>query len=114
MVTYGRTEDVPVEVFAGVIETNVMGSVHVARHVVPVLRRQESGTLVLVGSVIGHIAVPGMTPYAVSKVATEEYAIAFAYCYDMRTIAFRFFNVFGPLQPADHAYAAVIPAFVVA
>ena len=58
------------------------------------------------------MAVAPMTPYAVSKVATEEYAIAFAYCYDMRTIAFRFFNVFGPLQPADHAYAAVIPAFV--
>lgn len=58
------------------------------------------------------MAVAPMTPYAVSKVATEEYAIAFAYCYGMRTIAFRFFNVFGPLQPADHAYAAVIPAFV--
>ena len=27
-------------------------------------------------------------------------------------LAFRFFNVFGPLQPAGHAYAAVIPAFV--
>ncbi len=67
VVAYGRTEDVPVEVFAKVLHTNVMGSVHVARHVVPVLRRQHHGTLVLVGSVIGHIAVPGMTPYAVSK-----------------------------------------------
>ncbi|MBA2280896.1 MAG: NAD-dependent epimerase/dehydratase family protein, partial [Acidimicrobiia bacterium] len=27
-------------------------------------------------------------------------------------LAFRFFNVFGPLQPAGHAYAAVVPAFV--
>ena len=27
-------------------------------------------------------------------------------------LAFRFFNVFGPLQPASHAYAAVVPAFV--
>jgi UDP-glucose 4-epimerase len=58
------------------------------------------------------MVVAPMTPYAVTKVATEEYAIAFGYCYGMRTIAFRFFNVFGPLQPADHAYAAVIPAFV--
>jgi UDP-glucose 4-epimerase len=56
--------------------------------------------------------VAPLTPYAVSKVATEQYALAFAACYGMSTIAFRFFNVFGPLQPADHAYAAVIPAFV--
>ena len=56
--------------------------------------------------------VAPLTPYAVSKVATEQYALAFAHSYGMRTIAFRFFNVFGPLQPADHAYAAVIPAFV--
>lgn len=56
--------------------------------------------------------VAPLTPYAVSKVATEQYAVAFAECYGMQTIAFRFFNVFGPLQPADHAYAAVIPAFV--
>jgi UDP-glucose 4-epimerase len=32
----------------------------------------------------------------------------------MDVLAFRFFNVFGPLQAADHAYAAVIPAFVAA
>ena len=56
--------------------------------------------------------VAPLTPYAVSKVATEQYAMAYAHCYGLRTIAFRFFNVFGPLQPADHAYAAVIPAFV--
>ena len=53
-----------------------------------------------------------LTPYAVSKVATEQYALAFAHSYGMQTIAFRFFNVFGPLQPADHAYAAVVPAFI--
>ena len=31
---------------------------------------------------------------------------------DLPTLAFRFFNVFGPLQPADHVYAAVIPLFL--
>lgn len=67
VVSYGRVEEVPTEVFDGVLRTNLHGSVHVARHVVPVLRRQEQGSLVLVGSVIGHIAVPGMTAYAVSK-----------------------------------------------
>jgi UDP-glucose 4-epimerase len=53
-----------------------------------------------------------MSPYAVSKLATETYAIAYQHCYDLPTLAFRFFNVFGPLQPAGHAYAAVIPAFL--
>lgn len=38
-----------------------------ARHVIPVLRRQRRGDLVLVGSLLGHIAVPEMTPYVVSK-----------------------------------------------
>lgn len=67
VVAYGRTEDVPAEVFDGVLRTNVIGSVNLARHVVPQLRRQERGAFVLVGSVIGHIAVPGMSPYVVSK-----------------------------------------------
>lgn len=67
VVSYGRTEDVPVEVFDGVLRTNLLGSANLARHVVPVLRRQEAGTLLLVGSVLGHVAVPTMTPYVVSK-----------------------------------------------
>lgn len=53
-----------------------------------------------------------MSPYAASKLATESYALAWQHSYDMPTLAFRFFNVFGPLQAAGHAYAAVIPAFV--
>lgn len=67
VVAYGRVEEVPREVFDGVLRTNLHGSANVARHVVPVLRAQDSGTLTLVGSVIGHIAVPGMSAYAVSK-----------------------------------------------
>lgn len=53
-----------------------------------------------------------MSPYAVSKLATETYTLAHAACYGMDVLPLRFFNVFGPLQPAGHAYAAVIPAFV--
>jgi UDP-glucose 4-epimerase len=55
-----------------------------------------------------------MSPYAASKLATESYTLAWQHSYDMPTLAFRFFNVFGPLQAAGHAYAAVIPAFVAA
>ena len=64
---YGRFEDVPVEVFDGVLRTNLLGSANLARHVVPVLRRQRRGHLVLIGSVIGDIATPYMAAYAVSK-----------------------------------------------
>ena len=53
-----------------------------------------------------------LSPYAVSKQATESYALAFGHTYGLPTLAFRFFNVYGPLQPAGHAYAAVIPAFL--
>jgi UDP-glucose 4-epimerase len=53
-----------------------------------------------------------LSPYAASKLATESYALAYAHCYHLPVLAFRFFNVFGPLQPANHAYAAVVPAFV--
>ena len=67
VVAYGRAEEVPREVFDGVLQTNLIGSMNVARHVLPVLREQGRGSLVLVGSVIGHIAAPLMTPYAVSK-----------------------------------------------
>ena len=53
-----------------------------------------------------------LSPYAVSKLATEAYALAYTACYGLPVLPFRFFNVFGPGQPADHAYAAVVPAFV--
>ena len=53
-----------------------------------------------------------LSPYAAMKLATETYTLAWGQSYGMDVLAFRFFNVFGPLQPAGHAYAAVVPAFV--
>ena len=52
------------------------------------------------------------SPYAASKLASEHFAMAYAAAYDLPVLVFRFFNVYGPLQGADHAYAAVVPAFV--
>jgi len=74
VVAYGRTEEVPADVFDGVVRTNVLGPVNLARHLVPVFRQQEHGTLVLVGSVIGHLGVPGMSPYVLSKWALRALA----------------------------------------
>jgi NAD(P)-dependent dehydrogenase (short-subunit alcohol dehydrogenase family) len=67
VVSYGRTEDVPAEVFDRVLRTNLCGAANVARHVVPVLRRQGAGSLLYVGSVVGHVAVPSLNAYTVSK-----------------------------------------------
>lgn len=53
-----------------------------------------------------------LSPYGASKLATEAYALAYAGSYGLPVLPFRFFNVYGPLQPAGHAYAAVIPAFM--
>jgi UDP-glucose 4-epimerase len=53
-----------------------------------------------------------VSPYAASKLATEAYALAWGASFGLDVLAFRFFNVFGPLQLAGHAYAAVVPAFV--
>src|SRR5262249_28671293 len=58
------------------------------------------------------LATLPLSPYAASKLATEAYALAYQHSFGVPTLAFRFFNVFGPLQPAGHAYAAVVPAFV--
>ncbi len=53
-----------------------------------------------------------VSPYAASKLATEQYTLAWQHSYGLPTLAFRFFNVFGPRQAPGHAYAAVVPAFV--
>jgi UDP-glucose 4-epimerase len=58
------------------------------------------------------LAPTPLSPYGVSKVATEQYAIAYQHSFGVPTLALRFFNVYGPLQPAGHAYAAVVPALI--
>jgi UDP-glucose 4-epimerase len=52
------------------------------------------------------------SPYAASKLAGEAYSLAFQRSYGLPVTAFRFFNIFGPKQKPNHAYAAVVPAIV--
>jgi UDP-glucose 4-epimerase len=63
-----------------------------------------------------HEAIPPapLSPYAVQKLTGEFYARAFTECYGLETITLRYFNVFGPRQDPQSAYAAAIPAFVTA
>jgi UDP-N-acetylglucosamine/UDP-N-acetylgalactosamine 4-epimerase len=53
-----------------------------------------------------------LSPYAVTKYVNELYANVFASTYKMELIGLRYFNVFGPRQDPNGAYAAVIPKFV--
>ena len=53
-----------------------------------------------------------LSPYAVTKKTNELYASVFASAYNLNLIGFRYFNIFGPRQDPDGAYAAVIPLFV--
>lgn len=52
------------------------------------------------------------SPYAVSKLAGENYCRVFAELYRLETVALRYFNVYGPRQRPDSAYALVIPLFL--
>ena len=52
------------------------------------------------------------SPYASTKTICEEYGHIFATCYGMEIIGCRYFNVFGPRQDPNGAYAAVIPKFI--
>jgi UDP-glucose 4-epimerase len=52
------------------------------------------------------------SPYGVTKLAAEAYALTWQRVYGMPVLAFRFFNVFGPFQHSTSAYPAVVPAFL--
>ncbi len=53
-----------------------------------------------------------LSPYAVSKLVDEKYSQVFHVLHGMRTVALRYFNVFGPRQDPASQYAAVIPLFI--
>ncbi len=68
----------------------------------------DEPTLPKVESKIGNC----LSPYAATKKTNELYAQIFADVYGLKIIGFRYFNIFGPRQDPDGAYAAVIPLFV--
>lgn len=67
----------------------------------------DSQSLPKVESIIGN----PLSPYAVTKYVNELYAHVFALNYNVETIGLRYFNVYGPKQDPNGAYAAVIPLF---
>jgi UDP-glucose 4-epimerase len=53
-----------------------------------------------------------ISPYAASKLCCETYLHAYAAAYGFEPICLRYFNIFGPRQDPNGAYAAVIPRFI--
>jgi short-subunit dehydrogenase len=66
---FGRTEEVPLESYRRVIETNFFGCLHGARAAIPYFREQGRGVLINVASVAGKIGLPYLSAYAASKFA---------------------------------------------
>ncbi|MFI9650719.1 NAD-dependent epimerase/dehydratase family protein [Streptomyces sp. NPDC052040] len=99
-------------------EVNATGTVRVLeacrRHGTQVIAASSSSVYGSVAELPKHEGLPTrpLSPYAASKLATESYVLSYGHAFGLPALAFRFFNVYGPLQPAGHAYAAVVPAFV--
>jgi NAD(P)-dependent dehydrogenase (short-subunit alcohol dehydrogenase family) len=74
VLAYGRFEDVPAEVFDATTSTNINGTANVARSALRVFGDGMGGSLVLVGSVLGLMTAPLMSPYATSKWAVHGLA----------------------------------------
>ncbi len=55
-----------------------------------------------------------LSPYAIAKLAGEQYCRAFRYLYGFETVCLRYFNVYGPRQDPTSQYAAVVPRFITA
>lgn len=71
VLAYGRFEDVPAGIFDQVITVNVQGTANVGRSALREFRRQGSGILIVVGSLLGRIATPYLSSYVASKWAVH-------------------------------------------
>ncbi|HLX23340.1 MAG TPA: SDR family oxidoreductase [Usitatibacter sp.] len=63
---------------------------------------------------VEHTVGRPLSPYGAGKYMNELYADTFGRCYGMETVGLRYFNVFGPRQDPEGAYAAVIPKWIAA
>jgi nucleoside-diphosphate-sugar epimerase len=53
-----------------------------------------------------------ISPYAVAKLASEQYMISFHRCYGLETVCLRYFNIFGPRQDPSSPYSGVLAKFI--
>ena len=53
-----------------------------------------------------------ISPYAVAKLASEQYMVSFYRCYQLETVCLRYFNIFGPRQDPSSPYSGVLAKFI--
>jgi len=101
-------------------EINLNGSVNIlnAAREAGVRRVVMASSAAVYGEAEGPVqesdeTAPG-TPYAASKLAMEEAANLYTHTFQVPTICLRYFNVYGPRQSLESAYAAAIPIFIAA
>ncbi|MCA9828380.1 MAG: SDR family oxidoreductase [Nitrosopumilus sp.] len=68
---FGCTEDVSIDDFRKQFETNFFSIVRIIQEVAPIMRNQESGTIVNISSVAGRLGLPGSSAYISTKFALE-------------------------------------------
>ena len=68
---FGCVEDVPVNEFRKQFETNFFSIVRIIQEVAPIMRKQGSGTIVNISSVVGRMGLPGSSAYTSTKFALE-------------------------------------------
>ncbi|MGP3534709.1 SDR family NAD(P)-dependent oxidoreductase [Microbacterium sp. RD1] len=73
---YGSVEQLPTDVFRRVIETNLLAHVDAVRAVLPQLRSQGTGRIVLIGSLFSRLTAPYASAYVASKYALRGFARA--------------------------------------
>jgi NAD(P)-dependent dehydrogenase (short-subunit alcohol dehydrogenase family) len=76
---FGAFEDLTIEEIKAQYETNLFGVIRVTQAVLPIMRKQKSGIIVNISSVVGRYGVPGESAYASTKFAIEGLSESMAY-----------------------------------
>lgn len=70
----GFIEEIPISEYKAQFDTNVFGMISVTQAVLPLMRKQKSGTIINMSSISGRMGFPGLSPYAASKYAVEGWS----------------------------------------
>src|SRR5919112_3388080 len=76
---FGSLEDISIEEIKAQFETNFFGVIRVTQQVLPIMRKQHSGTIVNVSSVGGRIGIPVLSAYQSTKFALEGLSESMSY-----------------------------------
>jgi len=78
-VLLGSLEDLSIKEIQDQFDTNLLGTIRVTQHVLPVMRARRGGTIVNISSGVGRFGLPGMSAYVSTKFAMEGLSESLAY-----------------------------------